>query len=279
MATFSLALIGPTASCLAKHISVFINSMNLSALPWDFIVILLVLAVFVPWRGVIRVRALLAGPGTTSADRIAIYASTIALQWAAAGLTAWRCAARGLSASSLGVSLSHPLGAVGMGLAIAFAFTLLQIAGFRHLSRIPAEQRGRVYEVTRKVMPRNATEALAFTALVCTVSLCEEFLFRGFVFAVFQQVFRGSVPAAVIGSSALFAVAHLYQGRRGISTTFLLGTILALARLSTHSLAPGIIVHFVVDLLAGLAAPGALWDIARQETGTAAAASPNERVH
>lgn len=229
------------------------------ALPWDLIAILILLGIVVPWRGVIRVRALLASPDVASADRIAIYASTIALQWVVASLTVWRCIQSGWTLRSLGISLPDPIGAITLGLGIALFFALIQRSSHRRLSRIVPEQRGRVYELAHKLMPQDATEALAFLALVCTVSLCEEFLYRGFIFAVFHNLFNQSSAAAVIGSSLLFAVAHLYQGRGGIASTFVIGTIFALARLFTGSLVPGIIGHFVIDLVAGLAAPGAIY--------------------
>jgi membrane protease YdiL (CAAX protease family) len=57
---------------------------------------------------------------------------------------------------------------------------------------------------------------------------------------------------------ALFGIGHLYQGRRGMTSTFLLGVILASARAWTGSLVPGFAAHFAVDLIAGLVAPRAL---------------------
>ncbi len=72
-------------------------------MPWDFVLILAVLGVFVPWRGAVRVRQLLARPQLTSADRIKLYVSTIAFQWLAAATVFWRSAERGLSRADLGL--------------------------------------------------------------------------------------------------------------------------------------------------------------------------------
>jgi len=63
------------------------------------------------------------------------------------------------------------------------------------------------------------SEAFAFVALACTAGLSEEFVYRGFVFAVFSRAFTGTPFAgffAAVMSSAWFAMAHLYQGRRGV---------------------------------------------------------------
>jgi membrane protease YdiL (CAAX protease family) len=229
--------------------------MKVFGLPWDFIIILLALATIPPWRGVVRTRALFARSSITSSDRMGIYASTIAAQWIAVGLTAWRCAARGLSARNLGLSLAHPAATIALGAALAVLFAFVQLLGFRALSKIPAERRGRVYELACKISPQRTSEILAFIALVATVGFCEEFLFRGFVFAVFRQLLLASAPAAILASSALFALGHLYQGRRGIVVTFFLGVIFALTRTFTASLLPPIMGHCAVDLMAGLAAP------------------------
>ena len=229
--------------------------MQDSALPWDFVVILLVLGIVVPWRGMVRVRALLAVPSLGSAERISLYASTIAFQWLAAGVTAWRAVARGFGPATLGLSPENPAPGLALGAAMAVVLASLQIASLRQLSRLPAEKRGHLYQISSKIMPRNLTEALAFVALVGTVSLCEELLYRGFAFAVFKQLGGGSTALAVAGSSALFAVGHLYQGRRGVASTFVLGLLLAGARSWSDSLLPSIIAHLAVDLVAGLAGP------------------------
>jgi membrane protease YdiL (CAAX protease family) len=229
--------------------------MQGSALPWDFVVILLVLGIVVPWRGMVRVRGLLAVPALSSAERISLYASTIAFQWLAASVTAWRAVARGLDAATLGLAPDDPAPGLILGAAMAVILASLQMASLRQLSRLPAEKRGHLYRISAKIMPRNLTEALVFVALVGTVSLCEELLYRGFAFAVFKQLGDGSAAVAVAGSSALFAVGHLYQGRRGVASTFVLGLLLAGARTLSASLLPSIMAHLAVDLMAGLAGP------------------------
>jgi membrane protease YdiL (CAAX protease family) len=228
-----------------------------ASFPWDLAAILLLLGLVVPWRGAVRVRALLASPTLNSTERIAIYGSTIAFQWILTGLTAWRCVARGWSLASLGMTLADRAETIGIGLALASVLALTQFVAFRQLRRVAPEQRGRLPQIARKLMPQNLTEALPFVALVCTVSLCEEFLYRGFAYSAFQRVFGGSALAAILGSSILFGVGHFYQGRRGMTNTFVLGAIFAGVRWWTGSLAPSILAHLAVDLVAGLG--GWLW--------------------
>jgi len=242
--------------------------MQTSFFPWDLAAILLLLGLVVPWRGAVRVRALLARSALSSTERIAIYGSTIAFQWILSGLTAWRCIAHGWSLTSLGIALADRPAVIGIGLALASALALVQFVAFRQLGRVAPEHRGRLPEIARKLMPQNLTEALPFVALVCTVSLCEEFLYRGFAFSAFQRVFGGSAVAAIICSSALFGIGHYYQGRRGMANTSVLGAILAAVRAWTGSLVPSILAHLAVDLTAGLG--GSRWAAAQNKAEAAA---------
>jgi membrane protease YdiL (CAAX protease family) len=245
-----------------------LKAMQLAAIPWDLAVILFLLAIVVPWRGAVRVRRLLAHPALSSRGRIAIYTSTIAFQWVLAVVTAWRCIARGWSLPSLGLALWDRPAAIAVGLALAATLALVQVAALRQVSRIPPERRGRLMEIAGKLMPQNLIEVFPFVALVCTVSLCEEFLYRGFVYSAFQRSFGGSATAASLGSSVLFGIGHVYQGRRGMINTLFLGMIFAGVRFWTGSLAPSVLAHFAVDLVAGFG--GSRWALPQTQAEDAA---------
>jgi membrane protease YdiL (CAAX protease family) len=246
-------------------------------MPWDFVLILFVLGVVVPWRGAVRIRALLRHPSLSTAERIAVYASTIAFQWLAVAVVLWRTTAHGIGLSRLGMALPNlPLAAFAT---IALLGPLLanQVYGLRRLARLPPEQQGFLGALARKLMPQNLVESLAFVALAATVAVCEEVLYRGFVFTAFYAASGGFLPAAMVGSAAMFSLAHLYQGRRGLLATFVVGLLLASARAWTESLAPCIIVHFFVDLVAGLAAPRVLRAPRAPVEPTGSRASAEER--
>jgi len=225
---------------------------QLFGVPWDLLAILLVLAIAVPWRGAVRVRALLSRGELRSSERIAIYGSTIVFQWALAGVTAWRCVVDRWSLPSLGIGDPKPSITIFVGILLALLLGIVQLLAFRQLSRVPIEQRGRLGAVAQKLMPQTFTEAVPFFVLVCTVSICEEFLYRGFVFSLVERVSGGSVLAAIIGSSVIFGIGHYYQGRRGVINTSVLGAIFAAVRAWTGSLLPAVLGHFAVDIIAGL---------------------------
>ncbi len=227
-------------------------------MPWDYALIFLVLGVVVPWRGAVRVRELLRQPALSTAERIAVYASTIAFQWVAVGVVLWRTTVHGTGIGKMGVVLSHPARAALVSAALLAPLLVNQIYGLRRLARLPPEQQGFLGELARKLMPQNSVEALAFVALCCTVAACEELLYRGFVYMAIRDALDGSMAAAITGSAAMFSLAHFYQGRRGLLATFVVGVLLGGARAWTGSLAPCVVVHLVVDLAAGLAAPRVL---------------------
>jgi membrane protease YdiL (CAAX protease family) len=132
---------------------------------------------------------------------------------------------------------------------------LNQVVGLRKITGLPKEKRGALFAITEKIMPRNSTEILVYSALACTAGLSEEFLYRGFVFTAFVRMTVNFAPPnaiAAILSSAWFSLAHLYQGRRGIITTFVVGLVFAIVRIWTGSLVPAIAAHIGIDLVVGI---------------------------
>jgi uncharacterized protein len=232
--------------------------MRLLGIPWDFVAILLVLAVAVPWRGAVRIRQLLSRPSLGTRERIALYASTIAFQWIAVGVILWRATVRGLTASELGLVVGRPSRTIAVAAGITIMLAIFQALGLRQLRRMTPDPESRLHQFREKILPQNAIESLVFVALACTVAVCEELIYRGFAYAVFAAALGGSVTFAVLASSAIFAAAHAYQGRQGLVTTFILGGLFALTRVWTLSLLPAMLAHLVVDLISGLSGVRAL---------------------
>ncbi len=235
--------------------------MSLSTIPWDFILILLILGVVVPWRGAVRIKRLLAQDVLTTSQRLSLYASTIAFQWLLVAVIFWRSFSRHLSPNELGLVVSGIWQTWSVALVVTGLLCMNQWAGVRKMARLPPSQRGFLFQFTQKIMPQHPGEAFVFVALACTAGLSEEFVYRGFVFAVFSRAFTGTPFAgffALVISSAWFAMAHLYQGRRGIITTFIVGLLFSILRIWTGNIMPAIAGHIGVDLVAGLYAPRVL---------------------
>ena len=225
---------------------------------WDFALILLFLGIAVPLLGRRRVRQLMQIPSTTKMDRLSLYASTLAFQWTAAAVILWRTSAHDIRTSQLGLAIPNSALVVTVSVVLSALIFVNQIMGLRRLVAQSSRTQGIVPQLALKLFPQDDVERLAFFALVATVALCEELIYRGFVQRVFQDWSRGSVIAAVIGSAAFFALAHLYQGRRGLVSTLAIGIIFSAIRAWTGSLLPCVVAHFVADITVGMLAPSRL---------------------
>jgi membrane protease YdiL (CAAX protease family) len=225
------------------------------AIPWDFAFVLLVLAVVVPWRGYIRINQLLKDETVSTSKRLILYASTIAFQWLATIFVLWRCRIHGYRPADLGIALPRPWFVLTAAVVLTALITANQLASIRRLASLSRDKQGPFRALSLKLMPQNTTERLAFFALVVTVAICEEILYRGWAQKFFQDVSEGSVIVGVLGSAALFSIAHIYQGRRGLIATFIVGALFSVVRAWTGSLIPTMAAHFAADLAAGLLAP------------------------
>ena len=226
----------------------------LSAMPWDVWLIFLALAVVLPWRGRVRMKKLLAMPQVSTVERLVLYASTIAFQWVAVALVAWRAWAHGFTAAQLGLTIHDRSRILVASIVGAATIAALQWLNLRRVGRVPIEARGALQAIAERILPQSTVELLPFLALAITAGLCEEFLYRGFAMAVLVHVGLQAWVIVVI-SSALFGLAHSYQGRGGMVMTLLIGLILGTSRFAFDSLVPAIFWHSAVDVVAGTAGP------------------------
>ncbi len=99
------------------------------------------------------------------------------------------------------------------------------------------------------LLPRTGTERRWFVLLALTAGICEEVLYRGFGLAALRWADPGiGKPSLIIVSGAAFGLAHLYQGRLGVTLTGLLGAYFAWISISTGSLVPVMLLHALLDL-------------------------------
>ena len=113
------------------------------------------------------------------------------------------------------------------------------------------------YLLDRSVIPdfmvqayRSAGSApLFWLALVVAAPLAEEVFFRGFLFEGIRHTRLGG-SGAVLLTSLGWALVHVQYDSYEISTVFVLGLMLAIARLRTNSLYTTIAMHALINLLA-----------------------------
>ena len=238
----------PVAAKVAETLVIVLSS----PMPWDFWLIFLVLGIVIPWRGYARMRQLMALPEVTSRDRIKMYLATIFFQWLLATFVAWRAFARGLSLHELGVRDGARISLLAVTFIGAALIAAAHWANVRRMARSDHPNLQRLRALGSRLFPRSRPEVALFVALSLTAGICEEFLFRGFVLAA---LFRTGLATwlVVVLSSAMFGVAHLYQGKGGSVGTGILGMLFAGVRLTYQNLLPAVVWHAVLDIVAGIA--------------------------
>jgi membrane protease YdiL (CAAX protease family) len=223
-------------------------------MPWDFWLIFIVLGVLLPLRGRLRLQKLMAIPQMGRRERLSLYASTIAFQWLAVAVVGWRAWARGLTPDELGLVAHGPLRILIAAIVGAATLGALQWFNLRRMGRSSGKAREFMQTLAERILPQSPVELLPYLGLAVTAGLCEEFLYRGFAMAALT---RAGLPVwgVVLLSSVLFGLAHLYQGRGGIVSTLVIGTVFGTARIAYDWLVPVMVWHFAVDAVAGVAGP------------------------
>lgn len=223
-------------------------------MPWDILLIFFVLGVIVPWRGRAKLQHLLAKPRVEPAERLSLYCSTIAFQWFATAVAAWRAWAHGFTANQLGLAIPQRLTVTVLAIFGAAVIVTLQWLNLRRMGRSASPLRRPLQALAERILPQSTKELIPFFALSVTAGLCEEFLYRGFAMAALS---RTGLPIGVVilVSSVIFGLAHLYQGRAGFVSTMVLGILFGTSRATFGSLVPAIVWHMGVDLVAGIAGP------------------------
>jgi membrane protease YdiL (CAAX protease family) len=98
-------------------------------------------------------------------------------------------------------------------------------------------------------LPGRRQEYHWFAVLCVTAGICEEVVFRGFLFTYFGVwPWHLGLAGAFFVSAAAFGIGHAYQGWKGILGTGVAGMLLGLLFVWTGSLWVPMAVHAVVDL-------------------------------
>ncbi len=176
--------------------------------------------------------------------RIQLYASAAVSQWILAliGLGVGALVFQDLSQlgfhSPAPATLIHLTATLAVGCLAALAiFVWLHVRG--HWAQET--------ETARVLIPSTRKEKiLAAAVLSPTAGFCEEFLYRGYLYAVLAEKLD-SIPWSWFLSSLAFGLAHSYQGYTGVIRASLLGAMLAYPVVFHGSLYPSMVAHFIVD--------------------------------
>ncbi|MHB8423789.1 MAG: CPBP family glutamic-type intramembrane protease [Gammaproteobacteria bacterium] len=217
------------------------------------IAILLLLDHFVLWPTFLRRSQ--SDPGRA---RLWYWSGVIIILWTlvAAGVALWLFEARNWGALRFIIPHGWRLwGAIGLVLALAITIAQLAVR-FARSKRVKLGNPN-----IEKLEPHTRSELGWWVMLSLSAGFCEEFIFRGYLIWAFQSVF--GLWGAAAFSVVVFAVAHAYQGIKGIFGTGIIGSLLTLVVLISGSLWPAIALHALADIGSGLIA----WLVLRQVQG------------
>ncbi len=99
------------------------------------------------------------------------------------------------------------------------------------------------------LIPRDPAQMALALFLVIVVAVAEETVFRGYLIRRLAGG-TGSVPVALVVSSAVFSLGHGYEGTAGVATVGVLGLALGAVYLWRGSLIAPITMHFLQDFFA-----------------------------
>lgn len=157
--------------------------------------------------------------------------------------------------------MGRPYAALGLGLPIGKAglfgllFDVALLGLFVYLLFFRAISPARIAELRepspgRDTLPETAGALALYSIAGVAAAICEELLFRGFLFWLLTPVI--GVWGALLASSALFGLGHAYQGTSGIIRTTFIGLALGTGYALTHSLWWLMVMHVIVNLYTGL---------------------------
>lgn len=182
--------------------------------------------------------------------RLRMYRRTIAAQWTAAAVAVgvWLHAERPLDDLGLGLPGGRWFTVAAILVALIVFLLHRQLRFVRRDDELAQKLREQ-FETTAPFAPRNAQQMRWFVGVGITAGVCEELLMRGYLIAYLEHFF--GLTAAVIASSLVFGLGHLYQGPPGVLKTTVAGLVVAGVYLLSGSLWLPMILHAFVDINAG----------------------------
>ncbi|MCZ6837286.1 MAG: type II CAAX endopeptidase family protein [Planctomycetota bacterium] len=218
-------------------------------------IIVLFIAVLVPLNQYLGRGQLRAMIDYNCAQRINVYWNMIVVQWIMMFLLLSFWAWQGRSLALLGFTASF-----GLGFWISAGVAILGIIGLGlyYRSQLNDDQKRenlrQLADQLAPFLPRTKPALKRFNILCITAGIIEEFIFRGFFIWYATRFLGESIGGLVVSvflTSAIFMMGHLYQGRRGMSTVFIVGLLYGGVYILGGSLWVPMVMHAIMDLMGG----------------------------
>jgi membrane protease YdiL (CAAX protease family) len=101
------------------------------------------------------------------------------------------------------------------------------------------------------LIPHGVTDGVLWVVLSTSAGIAEELAFRGYLLRQFRAM-TGNVWVALLLQSALFSIAHGYEGLAGCVSIAVFGFLFGMAVIRTGNLRACMIAHAWADIAAGL---------------------------
>lgn len=195
---------------------------------------------------------------TSSSARLAVYRFGVLFLWSAAAIAVALSDAESLFtvprssadfAWLYATPWAHGLSALLTGalLILIFATGLQCILNTEVRGKIATAMHG-----LRFLLPVSRSERLWWALMSVSAGICEEFLYRGFLFEFLRGRLDGGpalgLTTALLLSSGAFGAGHLYQGFAGVLKTTVSGLLFGMLAILSGSLLLPIICHVLIDL-------------------------------
>jgi membrane protease YdiL (CAAX protease family) len=218
----------------------------------DHIFVALIVA-GIPLKGVFERRRLMTSQAVGEPRaKLDAYSRIIAWQWSAAAVLAMYWWYAGRSFGALGLRAPTWIGLL-VSVAVVSVLVSLLLAQVRSVKLRPEVADGvrQQTEALVFMLPRTPVELRRFTWLGVTAGIVEEFIIRGFLIWYFASF----MPwwSALVVSSIVFGIGHLYQGMTGVIKTTAVGLFLGALYWGTRALWASMFLHAAVDVLSGRA--------------------------
>ena len=211
------------------------------------------LAVVYPAASYLRYRAMMRTNEPWSRVRkLRLYTSTVFIQWALVFATIFVLRTMGGGLADLGERVGSSTTTTIATVMLVGGFAIISTFTLRSLARAKASDLPPHVHRTARFLPVDRVEGVGFVALALTAGICEEILYRGWLFKHLEAL-SGNEWIAIVVSSIVFGLGHAYQGRNGMIASGVLGLLLGSVVSWTGSLVPGQILHVIVDLVNGFA--------------------------
>lgn len=203
----------------------------------------------IPWQSTKAIRMLDRAVLHDRSVRSSFYHSAIASQWVLAVITfgvLW--SADPAFASGMLTNVPTPDSMLIVALAALLLMSQSPLVPFVRRRMAKSGATGRMLYPMRNVLPRTARERRLWLGVCATAGVCEELLYRGFLFYYAATILGFGTAGAIALSSLIFAVGHVYQGAINVLRVGVVGALLGIVYAATDNLAACVALHAFLDL-------------------------------